>query len=644
MSQFFGKKASWKFTFYSMVLSVYLYVFMEWLFFVTKPSFLSSYNTFEQVAVLLITPIPFLAGIISMFFLLMLLGSAIKKTAAVNALILILLVIESIVLSAMALILFDNFTYTLFSFGIVSSKGYIVYLYSAGTLLVFSFILFSLMKNVISRSKIFDRVLLYFSITLILTSVVFAMIISKPHNSPEVSSKNLLSKNKLPNILIIGADGWSASRASLYGYYRNNAPFIKRYIKESGAILCRNAFSNSGFTGGSLGSLLTGKLPGKTRVFNSPDIFKGIHSYQHLPGILRMYGYRSSHISERDYSDPFDFNLKYSFDYSNFRELKWGKNESLNALLGQGSVFFLEQVSGRIESRIFHLLGISEMKNVYDIMVGKKIDRFGDEKKLKGAIDFISKSTTPYLLHVHFTGTHGGKFYPKKRYYSVDQEQNETFMRDFYDDAIREFDGFFEKLVLALRKRGVEKNTVIVLYSDHGKFWSIGVRVPMVFILPNKKYNRDIISNTQLVDIAPTVLDYLDVTKPEWMDGVSLLKKDPPPARPIFAMKPGNLLYKFKNNRWMLVNDSKKTPPFFSLGRLHVIIGRRAFAFRLKGCLNGADPTEYYRYKIVSYSQPKRKVDIPSGREAFFILRNYLKDNKYDVSSIKIEDFEPIKF
>src|SRR5512143_3600052 len=91
--------------------AVYAYVFMEWLFFATMPSFMSSMGWLERAGVLFLAafvigvPVVLLAG---------LLGLLSHRLAAI---------VPAIVLALLALILLDNFTYTLFKVGIVTSTG-----------------------------------------------------------------------------------------------------------------------------------------------------------------------------------------------------------------------------------------------------------------------------------------------------------------------------------------------------------------------------------------------------------------------------------------------------------------------------------------------------------------------------------------
>ena len=68
---------------------------------------------------------------------------------------------------------------------------------------------------------------------------------------------------ELPNILILSSDGINNRNTSAFGYERETTPFIKALREKT--LVSTNHFSNSAFTGASVISLLTGKLPATTQ-------------------------------------------------------------------------------------------------------------------------------------------------------------------------------------------------------------------------------------------------------------------------------------------------------------------------------------------------------------------------------------------
>ncbi len=102
---------------------LFLYVFVEWVFFITKPSFMDAYSIGEKVSILLgsystasilILPIWVGIAIISRVELSSRIFSLVTFVAAI---------IPAAFSSLIALLLIDNFTYTILGFGIVNSEG-----------------------------------------------------------------------------------------------------------------------------------------------------------------------------------------------------------------------------------------------------------------------------------------------------------------------------------------------------------------------------------------------------------------------------------------------------------------------------------------------------------------------------------------
>jgi hypothetical protein len=74
-----------------------------------------------------------------------------------------------------------------------------------------------------------------------------------------------------------------------------------------------------------------------------------------------------------------------------------------------------------------------------------------------------------------------------------------------------------------------------VYSSDHATRWAFNSTVPLVFIFPHGKNKGRIDAPAQLMDVAPTLLDYMGIDIPPWMEGRSLLADDLSFYRPIFV-------------------------------------------------------------------------------------------------------------
>jgi len=104
-----------------------------------------------------------------------------------------------------------------------------------------------------------------------------------------------------------------------------------------------------------------------------------------------------------------------------------------------------------------------------------------------------------------------------------------------YDGEIRYVDEKVEEFLEALESLKLLEDTFIVICSDHGESlgehevyfdhadaYEVTVHVPLIMYGSNLPSGKGVSSYVQLVDIAPTILDYLGVPLPKGLDGVSL--------------------------------------------------------------------------------------------------------------------------
>jgi phosphoglycerol transferase MdoB-like AlkP superfamily enzyme len=115
---------------------------------------------------------------------------------------------------------------------------------------------------------------------------------------------------------------------------------------------------------------------------------------------------------------------------------------------------------------------------------------------------------------------------------------------DRYRNAIHEGDAALGQLLSGLRQRGLDSNTVVVVFGDHGQafgqhpgnfahslaLYEENVGVPLIFSVPGAGAAR-IARTASLVDVAPTVLERLGVEAPAEVEGASLLRPAPRAAR-----------------------------------------------------------------------------------------------------------------
>jgi hypothetical protein len=188
------------------------------------------------------------------------------------------------------------------------------------------------------------------------------------------------------------------------------------------------------------------------------------------------------------------------------------------------------------------------------------------------------------------------------------------------------FDQYVGELFNYLSDSGQLNNTIVIVYSDHGEMWRIYQKVPLLLWFPHGEYAGKIQPNVQNIDIAPTILDYLNISIPAWMEGQSLLRKEIKAPQTIFsASVDANQIKVSKEGLWM-VNALKKVPPFYQLGYIGLVACDQWFELYLQ-----SPHMLYGTVKDHTYICDSHTRLTPEGAE--HILLDHLSHNGYDTSS-----------
>jgi arylsulfatase A-like enzyme len=549
------------------VVIVWCFVGMEWLFFVTKPSFLSVVDWTGRVGALATATLPLLVGGLALLGVLWLVGRAIAPALGPGASRWLLQLPLALVLLASLMLLLDNFTNTVFGWGIRSLDR--SRLWYAGALLLAGGLLYVWAGRVAAalhasarRRRWWTRAAATLTFAAVAAGAVEAISTSGVAAIPVAIG----AAKVRPNILLIGLDGADAEQMSLYGYERHTTPFLEELAQQS--LVFSNAFSNAGNTAGSLTSILTGRLPTTTRVIYAPDILRGPDTSLHLPAILRALRYRTGQFAVRHYAASVDFNMQNAFEVVNNQ---FGPNRfpgsQVIAQTGPGRYLF-GQVFDRVRTRVEQLANEGRADPFEEIVEPIWV-QYMDKSRMRQVTRFIQNSNQPFFAHVHIMVPHGPKFVPRRRHFSAGMKQKDNRMRAFYDDAILDADEYLREIVDLVKQRGVFDNTLLIVYSDHGAGFRTNVPVPLVIRLPGGARSGRLGVTAQMIDIAPTVLDVLGISAPRWMEGTSLVG-DVPPCRPVFGAI--STTPDVTHGVGMATNP---VPPFYSLGVATLVRGNR---------------------------------------------------------------------
>lgn len=594
----------WKTNLVMILFSTITLVFMEWLFITTKPSFLSGSSIQEKITVLLMSIVLVFGVLILVSIPFLLYCSLFPSNIKTNAF--LIAIIPAIVLASSALLMIDNFTYTIFKFGVFTTSGISKAIYLFFWCLIFLVIFLKLkrkVKDMIQKSAVEGIQTLFLPILMIAFSCTISLLFIRIPTTFRINHDSNVLTNPYPNIVLFTADGVNAENMSLYGYERETTPFLDS-IKED-LIISQNHFTNSANTTGSIISMMTGKYPTTSRVLYPPDILRGQDSVEHFPGILKDLGYYTAQFAIDHFVDSSTQNLQDSFDESNEKQIQAiFTNKYINSRFPEYCKLFLNEIELRLITRIKHIFFIRAIENTF-LQITLTQKNFDDTKKIVKAIDVIKNKSEPAFIHIHWMGTHGGKFFPDTYKYSsgIDRDNQSLWDVNLYDDAIIDVDKALKFLFKELSDIGELENTIVIFTSDHGQRFTVINRLPLLIFNPHSNGLPLPLGNTQNIDIAPTILDLLNYEQPGWMLGGRSIFADNQVG--ITVVSTGTNRVEDTESGWGL-NEIYLTQPFYQFDYLNVIYCDRFYKLNLEdlywsngvvSSYDGVCPEKNYAFK-----------------------------------------------
>jgi arylsulfatase A-like enzyme len=115
-------------------------------------------------------------------------------------------------------------------------------------------------------------------------------------------------------------------------------------------------------------------------------------------------------------------------------------------------------------------------------------------------------------------------------------EEEKARLRRYYGNHVEYFDGRFSQLIEMLEDFGVYEDSLIIFTSDHGEelldrtaylhghsLYDEILKVPLLIRFPERRFAEKMDAMTALIDIAPSVLDYLGIPSTMSMDGINFM-------------------------------------------------------------------------------------------------------------------------
>lgn len=375
-----------------------------------------------------------------------------------------------------------------------------------------------------------------------------------------------------PNIILITFDALTARDMSVYGYAKETTPFISEWAKSATVFTRSEAASN--YTSSTTASLMTGKRVWTHRRFQSEGSEPDKSKTESLPLLLKKYGYynmafMANHIASAqelgmfnsfmtalpsyEFSSPSSF---YGVLFKHLLKLFGSKIKNFDWILKEDFILYR-----MLPGKYFKYPSRNEFP------IKKVMDSFWHEVDKNNYRPFFAWIHTypphlPYLPPGEYANMFDAspKYRTAKaqedlvgpRYFTQEQQVDADILRSRYDAFIRYCDKEFRDFIKQLGIRGLLKNTIIILSSDHGESFEHGyfthggpllfeqmTHIPLIIREPGQIGGKIIDDLVDQADLPATILDFAGIPIPLWMEGrslVPLLRGDKLPSRPVFSM------------------------------------------------------------------------------------------------------------
>lgn len=344
-----------------------------------------------------------------------------------------------------------------------------------------------------------------------------------------VQEGRISPESRRPDILVYLVDTLRADHLGCYGYSRPTSPNIDAFAAES--TLFSSMFAQASWTRASVASLFTGLNPLR---HGTIDRQAGLpSSVPVLSEILQQAGYQTAAvITNSNIWSEFGFHR--GFDSYEHLPEKPGTDE-IHQLSDRVNDAAFQWLEGRSKDRPFFLyLHTSDPHGPYVPRTPYR-ERFAQSVRdpAVGKMDMIRAAKSKALAASP----------------SLAQD-----FSDLYDAEIAFNDSEFGRLIRYVKELGLYESTLIIFTSDHGEefldhgFWEHGaslfneqLHVPFILKLPRGLgKGLRITDKAALIDVLPTVLDYLGQPPAQPIEGSSLLplitsSRTAPLRPPIFA-------------------------------------------------------------------------------------------------------------
>jgi len=382
----------------------------------------------------------------------------------------------------------------------------------------------------------------------ILFAVVLFILFSLIIDLYQINNYTIATKSQQegPNVILISLDTLRADYLSLYNESMGTSPNLKKIGKNSAVF--ENALSVTSWTLPAHASIFTGKYPFNHNTTKIDQLLRAEENT--LAEILSSNGYNTaafvsgSYVNSKyglsqgfeTYKDRLDFiSIAHTFD-------KFSLKKALNPMI---NLF-----SGKVYT------DTGELSYFYRNILGSDLMKTAEENN-EMIFSWLEKNkNNKFFLFLHYFDPHdpytlGEQFREKftnitkksylrldvdKRYMPVNKTDLE-YVKSLYKAEIFYLDAYLGKLFEQLENMELINKSILIITSDHGEeFYDHGnffhqrtlyeevLKVPLIIHYPGKIKPSVIAQRVQNMDVFPTILDLLNINKPEDIDALSLMQ------------------------------------------------------------------------------------------------------------------------
>jgi len=327
-----------------------------------------------------------------------------------------------------------------------------------------------------------------------------------------------MSKQKKPNILLIGIDSLRADHVSCYGYQRLTTPHIDRFAQ--GGTIFENNFSPNIPTTSGYCTMLTGMDLFTTQVVALRHQGPLRSEVRTLAEILRDAGYNTTSVGfeGNPASRGFDKYINFS-GWGSWNEGRSPKAENLNKVA-------IPELNRLVKEDKPFFLFLRHMDPHAPYLPPAPFERMfyhGNES------DPNNHSMDPVMSFKPFCDFFASWMPPgiSDKDYVIAQ----------YDGAVAYMDAAMQTIFTALETHGIMDNTIIVINSDHGEtlydhecwfdhhgIYDNVLHVPLIIRYPSKvPAGKRIKGYSSHQDLVPTLMELMEVNSGIKFDGKSLM-------------------------------------------------------------------------------------------------------------------------